>query len=253
MTRTKEKIKKRSYSPFLINRKSIYGVLEIIFSELKNSIYKSLDKESSKEKKVLNYVKEKAVKNDPESVLKIIDDCGYNKFFLMNIGDHKGKILDDYVLESKAQKVLELGVYLGYSTIRIARNLSKNSHLYSIDANKDFLKIAQEHLEFSGLNDKVTFYNGKASEVIPRLNEKFDFVFIDHWKEAYLTDLKLLIENNCLNDGAIIFADNIVLFHLEDYLEFVRTNPNFESKFIPTLREYSSSHPDGIEVSYFRK
>ena len=74
-----------------------------------------------------------------------------------------------------------------------------------------------------------------------------------HWKEAYLTDLKLLIENNCLNDGAIIFADNIVLFHLEDYLEFVRTNPNFESKFIPTLREYSSSHPDGIEVSYFRK
>ena len=103
MTRTKEKIKKKSKSPFLINRKSIYGVLEIIFSELKNSIYKSLDKESSKEKKVLNYVKEKAIKNDPESVLKIIDDCGYNKFFLMNIGDHKGKILDDYVLESKAQ------------------------------------------------------------------------------------------------------------------------------------------------------
>ena len=88
----------------------------------------------------MNYVKEKAIKNDPESVLKIIDECGYNKFFLMNIGDHKGKILDDYVLESKAQKALELGVYLGYSTIRIARNLSKNSHLYSIDANKDFLK-----------------------------------------------------------------------------------------------------------------
>ena len=86
-----------------------------------------------------------------------------------------------------------------------------------------------------------------------RLNMQFDFIFIDHWKEAYLQDLKLLIKHDCLNDGAVVFADNIVLFHLEDYLDFVRTSPNFSSKFIPSLREYSSSHPDGIEISYFVK
>ena len=171
----------------------------------------------------------------------------------MNIGDKKGQILEEYIISSKAKNILELGVYLGYSTIRIARSINDEAHIHSIEANKDFLEIAKQHLDFAGLSDKVSFFQGKASEIIPQLNTQYDFIFIDHWKEAYLHDLKLLIQHDCLNDGAIVFADNIVLFHLEDYLNFVRTSPRFTSKFIPTLREYSSSHPDGIEISYFNK
>ena len=253
MSRSKENFRKRSKSPFLINKKSFYGVMEIILSEIKNMFFASFDKKMTKENKVLNYVLKEATKDNPDSVLKVIDSCGYNNFFLMNIGDKKGKILDEYVLKSDAKCLLELGVYLGYSTIRIARNLSEDAHLFSIDVNEEFLNIAKQHLDFSGLTEKVSFYNGKASEVIPQLDQKFDFVFIDHWKEAYLQDLKILIEHDRLNDGAIIFADNIVLFHLEEYLDFVRTSPNFSSEFIPALREYSSSHPDGIEVSHFKK
>ena len=171
----------------------------------------------------------------------------------MNIGDKKGQILEEYIISSKAKNILELGVYLGYSTIRIARSINDEAHIHSIEANNDFLEIAKQHLDFAGLREKVSFFQGKASEIIPQLNTQYDFIFIDHWKEAYLHDLKLLIQHDCLNDGAIVFADNIVLFHLEDYLNFVRTSPRFTSKFIPTLREYSSSHPDGIEISYFNK
>ena len=208
---------------------------------------------SSTSKRVLKYVLSKGRRNDPESGLEIIDECGYKKFFLMNIGDKKGQILEEYIISSKAKNILELGVYLGYSTIRIARSINDEAHIHSIEANKDFLEIAKQHLDFAGLSDKVSFFQGKASEIIPQLNTQYDFIFIDHWKEAYLHDLKLLIQHDCLNDGAIVFADNIVLFHLEDYLNFVRTSPRFTSKFIPTLREYSSSHPDGVEISYFNK
>ena len=48
------------------------------------------------------------------------------------------------------------------------------------------------------------------------------------------------------------FADNVILFNLEEYLDYVRTSPNYESKFIPTLREYSKNHPDGIEISILK-
>ena len=52
--------------------------------------------------------------------------------------------------------------------------------------------------------------------------------------------------------GASIFADNVILFDLEDYLNYVRSSPNYSSKFIPALREYSKSHPDGVEISKFK-
>ena len=71
-------------------------------------------------------------------------------------------------------------------------------------------------------------------------------------QDIYLKDLKLLEEFGLLKKGAWVFADNVVLFNLEDYLDYVRTSPNFESKFIPTLREYSKSHPDGVEISRYK-
>ena len=253
MDSTKNKLNKKSKLPFNINRKSFLGVLSLAYQEIIDSFLTKTKIKKPKEEEVLDLVRRKAKKNNPESVLKVIDSFAYKKTFLMNIGDKKGKILDEYVLKSNAKCLLELGVYLGYSTIRIAKNLSDDAHLYSIDVNEEFLNIAKQHLEFSGLTEKVSFFNGKASEVIPQLDQKFDFVFIDHWKEAYLDDLKILIKHDRLKDGAVIFADNIVLFHLEEYLDFVRTSPNFSSEFIPALREYSSSHPDGIEVSYFKK
>ena len=170
----------------------------------------------------------------------------------MNIGDQKGEILEEAIRDSQATNILELGVYLGYSTIRILKNLNEVSKLTSIEANEKFAQIAREHIEISGLSKNHLLKVGKSSEIIPLLREQYDFVFIDHWKDIYLKDLKLLEEFGLLKKGAWVFADNVVLFNLEDYLDYVRTSPNFESKFIPTLREYSKSHPDGVEISRYK-
>ena len=111
MRSLKENFRKKSKSPFQINKKSIYGVMEIILSELKNIFIAKLNKEMTKEKRVLKYVLSKGRKNDPENVLEIIDECGYKKFFLMNIGDKKGQILEEYIISSKAKNILELGLH----------------------------------------------------------------------------------------------------------------------------------------------
>ena len=169
----------------------------------------------------------------------------------MNIGDEKGELLEEAIKDSKAQNILELGVYLGYSTIRILKNLNKNSQLTSLEANEKFASIAKEHISIAGLSKNHILKIGKSSELITTLKEPFDFVFIDHWKDLYLADLKLLESLGLLKQGAWVFADNVVLFNLEDYLDYVRTSPNYLSQFIPTLREYSKSHPDGIEISKY--
>ena len=170
----------------------------------------------------------------------------------MNIGDQKGEILDKAIKDSRATNILELGVYLGYSTIRILNNMMDNSKLTSIEANEKFAQIAKEHIEISGLSKNHILKIGKSSDLIPSLEEQYDFVFIDHWKDLYLKDLQLLEQFGLLKQGAWVFADNVVLFNLEDYLDYVRSSPDFKSEFIPTMREYSKSHPDGVEISKYK-
>ena len=228
------------------------GVLSLIYQEIIDSFLTKTKIKKPKELEVLELVKKKAIKNNPNSILKIIDDYAYKSTFLMNIGDQKGEILDKAIKDSRATNILELGVYLGYSTIRILNNMMDNSKLTSIEANEKFAQIAKEHIEISGLSKNHILKIGKSSDLIPSLEEQYDFVFIDHWKDLYLKDLQLLEQFGLLKQGAWVFADNVVLFNLEDYLDYVRSSPDFKSEFIPTMREYSKSHPDGVEISKYK-
>ena len=252
MSPTKNKLNKKSKMPFNINRKSILGVLSLVYQEIIDSFLTKTKIKKPKELEVLELVKKKAIKNNPNSILKIIDDYAYKSTFLMNIGDQKGEILDKAIKDSRATNILELGVYLGYSTIRILNNMTDNSKLTSIEANEKFAQIAKEHIEISGLSKNHILKIGKSSDLIPSLEEQYDFVFIDHWKDLYLKDLQLLEQFGLLKQGAWVFADNVVLFNLEDYLDYVRSSPDFKSEFIPTMREYSKSHPDGVEISKYK-
>ena len=252
MSPTKNKLNKKSKMPFNINRKSILGVLSLVYQEIIDSFLTKTKIKKPKELEVLELVKKKAIKNNPNSILKIIDDYAYKSTFLMNIGDQKGEILDKAIKDSRATNILELGVYLGYSTIRILNNMTDTSKLTSIEANEKFAQIAKEHIEISGLSKNHILKIGKSSDLIPSLEEQYDFVFIDHWKDLYLKDLQLLEQFGLLKQGAWVFADNVVLFNLEDYLDYVRSSPDFKSEFIPTMREYSKSHPDGVEISKYK-
>lgn len=244
--------RKKSSLPFRVNKKSFIGVISLVFQEFIEVILTRFKIKLPKEEEVLNQVRTKAKFNDANSVLEVIDDYAYKKTFLMNIGDEKGLLLENAIRESKANNILELGVYLGYSTIRILKNLDSKSQLTSIESNKKFAEIAIEHISISGLSENHNLIIGRSNEVIPSLNEKYDFVFIDHWKDLYLEDLKSLEENNLIKKDAWIFADNVILFNLEDYLSYVRSSPKYISRFIPTKREYSKSHPDGVEISIYK-
>ena len=244
--------RKKSSMPLRINRKSFMGVLSLIAQELIESISTKFKLKKPKEEEVLFNVRLKAETNNPNSVLKIIDDYDYKKTFLMNIGEEKGLLLESAINESRAKNILELGVYLGYSTIRILKNLDDDSKLTSIESNKKFAELASENINIAGLSNKHKLSIGKTTAVIPSLKEKYDFIFIDHWKDLYLKDLKTLEENDLIKDNAWIFADNVILFNLEDYLDYVRSSPKYTSKFIPAKREYSKSHPDGVEISIFK-
>ena len=64
------------------------------------------------------------------------------------------------------QVALELGGYIGYSAIRIARNLPPGGKLYSIDPNENHVRIARSMIQHAGLSDKVTVLQSILEESI---------------------------------------------------------------------------------------
>ena len=204
----------------------------------------------------LDYVLKNAISNDPKAVIQCIDDyVKQSGKFLMNVGPEKGNILKKEILRSKPARVLELGSFIGYSAILMASSIDNESKLISIDIDSKSIEISKKMVSFAGLDNKIQFIEGSASQVIPILKEGFDFVFIDHGKKSYLNDLLLLEEYSLLNQNAVVFADNVGIFEneLENYLNHVRKSKLYQSSNIASKLEYRDNIYDAVEISIHRQ
>ena len=203
---------------------------------------------------VLNYVFKNAKQDDPQSVLNTIDSfVSETGTFLMNVGPEKGKLLAETIKDHKPLNTLELGSFLGYSAIIIAMFLPEAGSLVSVDHDKDSVAASKEIVKYAGLENKVHFINSTSDEAINALKKSFDFIFIDHEKNRYYSDL-LLIENlNLINKGGIVFADNVGIFEdkMKDYFSHVRDSGAYTSKNIGAHLEYRDNVYDAVEISKF--
>ena len=209
---------------------------------------------NSKMNSVLNYVFKNAKQDDPQSVLNTIDSfVSETGTFLMNVGPEKGKLLAETIKDHKPLNTLELGSFLGYSAIIIAMFLPEAGSLVSVDHDKDSVAASKEIVKYAGLENKVNFINSTSDEAINALKESFDFIFIDHEKNRYYSDLLLMENLNLINKGGIVFADNVGIFEdkMKDYFSHVRDSGTYTSKNIGAHLEYRDNVYDAVEISKF--
>jgi len=201
-----------------------------------------------------NYVLENAQQNSLQNIIDTIDKFGWTKQWLMNIGDRKGQILDQAVQTRKPKSVLELGTFLGYSSLRIVNQLPKDALFVTIEADSLSAEIARSLHEYAGVGDRIKIINGYTENVLPRLKQdsnikSFDFIFMDHFGSIYLRDLKMLEELGLITSGTMIVADNVIMPGAPDYLAYVRNSPNYTTTLHEENIEYSEDVRDGVEVS----
>ncbi|XP_035682397.1 catechol O-methyltransferase-like isoform X1 [Branchiostoma floridae] len=217
---------------------------------------KTTESAMSKEQRVLRYVQQNASRGDPDSVLAAVDKFGWETEWAMNVGDVKGLILDRFVKETAPQTMLELGTYMGYSAIRVVRLLPETAKFLTVEFNPENAAIANEMIAFAGLQNRIIQITSDSADVIPQLKKKydvdtFDMVFIDHWKDVYVRDIKLLETNNLLRKGTVVVADNIINPGAPEYADYVRTCGKYDSTFHESNFEYSDDI-DGLEKSVYR-
>ncbi|XP_053327179.1 catechol O-methyltransferase-like isoform X1 [Spea bombifrons] len=212
--------------------------------------------DQSKEQRILDFVLQNAVRGDPQNVVDTIDEYCTHKEWAMNVGDEKGLILDKVVIEAEPSVVLELGTYCGYSAVRIARLLKPGARLFTAEMNPIHAAVAKQIIEFAGVQDMVQVIEGSTADIIPALKEKYqvdtlDFVFVDHWKDRYLIDTKLLEECQLLRKGSVLLADNVVYPGIPDFLEYVRTCGRYDCTNFPSHVQYINEE-DALEKAVFK-
>jgi predicted O-methyltransferase YrrM len=107
-----------------------------------------------------------------------------------------------------AKRALECGMAIGYSVIHLARAMSDDGLVVTIDPSDEMIKAAEGYLARAGVRERVRIEKGYALEVIPQLNETFDLLFIDAVKEEYDGYLDLALPK--LRTGGVVICDNLL-------------------------------------------
>lgn len=161
------------------------------------------------------------------------------------------------VRSNNIKNVLEVGTAIGYSGILMAKEIEKNNgKLYTIEIDEERYNLAQENFKKSGLKNIVSM-KGDAVEEIKKIDENFDFVFIDaskgHYLEFFEDSYKLL------NKNGIIFIDNIMFrgYLYKEYPKRFKTIVRRLNEFIEYLYSRDGGEfvllPFGDGIGLFRK
>jgi predicted O-methyltransferase YrrM len=172
------------------------------------------------------------------------------KEFVPSIGPTKGKIITEIIKKYNPKTVLEIGTLYGYSAILMANILPVGGKVVTIELDKLIAATARNNIADAGLSDKIDIVDANALEAIPKLDLKYDLLFLDAAKDEYLKYLKSA-ENKNLKKGSIVVADNVEVSKNEmlDYLEYVRSSGIYKSETIETTLEFTPNVRDAIEVS----
>ena len=178
-----------------------------------------------------------------------------NDFTTQNHPEHRmlsghlqGKFLEMASMMIRPRRVLEIGTFTGYSALCLAKGLTDDGLLHTIELRQNDAATAKGFFNRSVYKEKIILHTGDAKKIVSILNETFDLVFIDADKSGYIEYFNLIFPK--LRKNGFIFADNI-FFHgqaieteptgknakaIKAFNEFVNSRTDIE-KMILTLRD----------------
>ena len=105
----------------------------------------------------------------------------------------------------------------------------------TLERNPEFAAVIGSLVELAGLSDTVKVVVGPSDRSLGRLHaegrlSRIDLLFLDHYKPAYMTDLKLCEELGLIQPGSVLAADNVIKPGNPPYLEYVRSPVEVKKK-----------------------
>jgi caffeoyl-CoA O-methyltransferase len=129
-------------------------------------------------------------------------------------GHLEGQALKFLVRLTQARRVLEIGMFTGYSALAMAEALPANGQVVACEVDAYAAAFAQKCFDISPDGHKIVVKIAPALVTLKALaaaGETFDIVFIDADKDGYVSYLNMLLETELLAPNGLICADNTLM------------------------------------------
>ena len=162
-------------------------------------------------KKLVSYLQTVGYRRDPiiDELVKETKELG--NLAQMQIAPEQGQFLEIIAAISKAKKCLEIGRFTGLSTLCMARGLTDDGKIISIDNSDEFSSLANKFWKQADIQHKIESVIGQGVEVMQSYVDRqfsFDLIFIDADKNNYPNYYELSLE--LLPPNGIIIIDNML-------------------------------------------
>jgi predicted O-methyltransferase YrrM len=197
---------------------------------------------------------------EPECLVRLREETASFELARMQVSPEQGQFMALLTKLIDARKVLEIGVFTGYSSLCMALALPEKGRIVACDVNESWTSIARRHWRQAKIDHKIDLRLAPAVDTMAALiaggeSDTFDMVFIDADKENYATYYELSLK--LVKQGGLILIDN-VLWHgrvldREDNEASVVAIRNLNEKLRDDDRVEISLLPIGDGVTLVRK
>jgi len=185
---------------------------------------------------------------DRNGILKEIEDFARENHVPI-VQKETGVFLEFMTSMKKPKRILELGTAIGFSSILMYQSSGVEPEIITIERDKNMIELANSNLEKFGLSHKIKIEEGDCLEILEKLEEPFDLIFMDAGKGHYNHFLPHCLR--LLKDDGIIIADNVlfrgmvaseelvkrrkitIVKRMRTYLELVTQDENLITSVIP--------------------
>ncbi len=148
---------------------------------------------------------------EPEVLKSLRDETAAMPMARMQISPEQGKFLRLLVELVPARRIIEVGVFTGYSSLAMALALPEDGQLVACDVNEEWTSIASRYWAEAGVAEKIDLHLAPALKTLDALiaqggSGSFDLAFIDADKENYGNYYERSLA--LLRAGGLIVVDN---------------------------------------------
>ena len=168
------------------------------------------------------------IKRDSALLTRIENESKLRDDIQPSVEPELGKFLGLIVRLTKAEKILEIGSGIGYSTIWLAEAVKiTDGKVVTIDNHERTHKELLQNISNAGLGKWIEIKHGNAEDIVPTLSGSWDIVFQDGGKYLY----PLIYEQifNLTRTGGLILADDTLF----------KVNPNVRKGLGNYMDEYN--------------
>ncbi len=124
------------------------------------------------------------------------------------VGRDSGRLLFALVAPNAGCEILEIGGSHGYSTVWLAAAARiLGGRVVTLEEDSGKVEVWRRNIAEAGLEEWAELVEGDAKQTLPELEDGFDIVFLDAWKDDY--ELLFELAREKLDPGGVVVADNV--------------------------------------------